>query len=277
MLKIGDFAKLAQVSTKTVRHYDKKGLLKPAWIDRFTGYRYYTVSQLAQLNRILALKDLGFSLAQIQQMLSEPLSLDELRGMFRLKHAELARHIAEEQARLERISDRLAQIEQEETLFLSMYSHEKEQHIMEPTIITKPAFTVVGISVVSNNQNQEIPKLWEQFAPRAHEIDAQSGIAYGVCGAMDENNHYPYMAGYEITANGATPDGMERWEISEQTYAIFPCSLDNIGETYEHIFTKWLPQSEYKQADSPDFEYYPAAFNPNSNKEMAIYLPLAKK
>ena len=67
MLKIGEFSRLAQVSTKTLRHYDQCGLFRPAWIDRFTGYRYYTLSQLPQLNRILTLKDLGFSLEQIGQ------------------------------------------------------------------------------------------------------------------------------------------------------------------------------------------------------------------
>lgn len=48
MLKIGDFAKLAQVSTKTVRYYDQRGLLKPAWIDRYSGYRYYTAAHKQQ-------------------------------------------------------------------------------------------------------------------------------------------------------------------------------------------------------------------------------------
>ena len=66
MLKIGDFSKLAQVSVKTLRHYGKLGLLTPAWIDRFTSYRYYTLDQLRRLNRILALKDLGFSLEQVR-------------------------------------------------------------------------------------------------------------------------------------------------------------------------------------------------------------------
>ena len=60
MLKIGEFSRLAQVSPKTLRLYDERGLLKPAWIDRFSGYRYYTLEQLTHLNRILALKDLGY-------------------------------------------------------------------------------------------------------------------------------------------------------------------------------------------------------------------------
>jgi DNA-binding transcriptional MerR regulator len=59
MLKIGDFSRLGQVTVKTLRHYGQLGLLKPAWIDRYTGYRYYSLEQLPRLNRILALKELG--------------------------------------------------------------------------------------------------------------------------------------------------------------------------------------------------------------------------
>ncbi len=65
MMKIGDFSKLSRVSIKALRYYDEMGLLKPIEIDRFTGYRYYSASQLSSLNRIIALKDMGFSLEQI--------------------------------------------------------------------------------------------------------------------------------------------------------------------------------------------------------------------
>ncbi|MBC7811584.1 MAG: MerR family DNA-binding transcriptional regulator, partial [Burkholderiales bacterium] len=61
MFKIGDFSKISQVSARMLRHYDDIDLFKPAHIDPFTGYRYYTVDQLPRLNRLLALKDLGLS------------------------------------------------------------------------------------------------------------------------------------------------------------------------------------------------------------------------
>ena len=71
MIEIGDFSKLSQVSVKALRLYDEMGLLKPARVDNFTGYRYYSADQLPRLNRILALKDLGFSLGQIAQLLKD--------------------------------------------------------------------------------------------------------------------------------------------------------------------------------------------------------------
>ena len=113
MFRIGEFSRLSQVSVKTLRYYDEVGLLKPRRVDRFTGYRYYSAAQLPRLNRILAFKDLGFSLEQIVQLLDEDLPASQLRGMLRLKQAETQQRVQEEQERLARIEARLAQIEQE--------------------------------------------------------------------------------------------------------------------------------------------------------------------
>jgi len=116
MIRIGDFSKLSQVSIKTLRYYDEMGLFKPINVDRFTGYRYYSASQLPRLNRILALRDLGLSLDQIAQVLDEGVSPEQLRGMLRLKRAELQQHIAGEQERLARVEARLNTIDLEDTM-----------------------------------------------------------------------------------------------------------------------------------------------------------------
>jgi len=113
MIKIGDFSKISQVSVKTLRYYAEIGLLKPSQIDPFTGYRLYTIEQLPRINRILALKELGFSLEEIDQVLSQGLSSDELRGILRLKQAEITVRLQSDQDMLRRIDARLKQIEQE--------------------------------------------------------------------------------------------------------------------------------------------------------------------
>ena len=113
MFRIGEFSQMAQVTIRTLRHYDELGLLKPVHTDRFTDYRYYTIEQLPQLNRILALKDLGFSLEQIARSLKDDVSPDQLRGMLMMKQAELEQQVQEEQMRLARVATRLRQIEQE--------------------------------------------------------------------------------------------------------------------------------------------------------------------
>jgi DNA-binding transcriptional MerR regulator len=116
MIKIGDFARLSQVSVVTLRYYDEMNLLKPVKVDHFTGYRYYSADQLPRLNRILALKDLGFSLEQIKLMLYDGLSFEQLRGMLEMQGREVKQRVAEEQQRLRRIEARLRQIELEDKM-----------------------------------------------------------------------------------------------------------------------------------------------------------------
>jgi DNA-binding transcriptional MerR regulator len=116
MIRIGDFSKLSRVPVKTLRYYDEVGLLKPVEVDRFTGYRLYEYSQLSDLNRILALKDLGFSLEEIGRLLDDDLSVEQLRGMLKLRETESRERVQEEAERLERIRARLKQIEQENNM-----------------------------------------------------------------------------------------------------------------------------------------------------------------
>src|SRR3954449_11144857 len=116
MIRIGEFSKLAQVPIGTLRYYDQVGLLKPVEVDRYTGYRYYSVSQLPRLNRILALKGLGFSLEQIGVVLAEGLTLEQMRGMLRLRHAQISQQLVDMQNQLVEVEVRLQQIEREEQL-----------------------------------------------------------------------------------------------------------------------------------------------------------------
>ncbi len=113
MLKIGEFSRLSQVTVKTLHHYNDLGLLKPAEIDPFTSYRYYTLEQLPRIHRIMALKEMGLSLEQIGRLLAEEVSTDEMRGMLRLKQAEIQQDLREAQRRLSMIDFRLRMIDAE--------------------------------------------------------------------------------------------------------------------------------------------------------------------
>ncbi|MGZ3678864.1 MAG: MerR family transcriptional regulator [Ktedonobacterales bacterium] len=114
MIRIGEFSKMVQVPVATLRYYDQIGLLKPVEVDRITGYRYYAASQLPRLHRILALKGLGFSLEQICLVLDEGLTPEQMRGMLRLRHAQISQQLAEMQGQLIEVEMRLHQIERED-------------------------------------------------------------------------------------------------------------------------------------------------------------------
>ena len=115
MFKIGEFSRLGQVSTRMLRHYDKLGLLVPSHTDEWTSYRYYTLDQLAQLHRIIALKELGFSLQDIADLLEKEdgLSVAEMQGMLLLKRREVRQEISEASWRLQQIEARLARLAEE--------------------------------------------------------------------------------------------------------------------------------------------------------------------
>lgn len=95
MIRIGDFSKLSRVTIKTLRFYGETGLLKPVSVDRFTGYRYYEFGQLPRLHRILALKDLGFSLEEIGRLLESGLSGEQMRGMLELRRTGIRQKVRE--------------------------------------------------------------------------------------------------------------------------------------------------------------------------------------
>jgi DNA-binding transcriptional MerR regulator len=113
MFRIGDFSRLARVSCRLLRYYDEIGLLKPSATDGSSGYRYYTAEQLARLNRILVLRDLGFSLDEITRIVATDLSAAELRGMLLMRRREVERSIETEVGRLRHIESRIQQIEAE--------------------------------------------------------------------------------------------------------------------------------------------------------------------
>jgi len=100
MLKIGDFSKLSRISIRMLRHYDEIGLLEPKDVDRFTSYRYYGEDQLTVASRINVLKDMGFSLSTIGEILkiyNNPKALSEFLA---IKQAEVQAEAVEIKQRL---------------------------------------------------------------------------------------------------------------------------------------------------------------------------------
>jgi DNA-binding transcriptional MerR regulator len=109
MFRIGEFSQLARVSRRLLQFYDQQGLLTPAWTDPASGYRYYSAQQLTRLNRILALKELGFSLDDIALMLRADIADADIHAMLLAKRAEVERTIQDDLQRLRRLEVRLQQ------------------------------------------------------------------------------------------------------------------------------------------------------------------------
>ena len=94
MYKISEFANLMGVSTKTLRLYDEKGILKPFYVDEITGYRYYGPAQINQLTAILELKSIGLTLEEIRMFQQKEYSLDDELKMLEEKRNTIDKMIA---------------------------------------------------------------------------------------------------------------------------------------------------------------------------------------
>lgn len=101
MLKIGDFSKLSRITVRMLRHYDEIDLLKPQSVDEWTGYRHYDEAQLLAANKIQLLKNLGFRLSAIKEMLAHFDDYDEIGKLLKIRRTEL---VAEERELHERIA-----------------------------------------------------------------------------------------------------------------------------------------------------------------------------
>ena len=94
-LKIGEFSRLMQVTVKTLRHYEQKGLLKPDEVDEWTGYRYYSINQMQRLQTIRDLQRLGFSLDEIKDLFEDNSHIPSIRQLtekIKIQHSVIARN-----------------------------------------------------------------------------------------------------------------------------------------------------------------------------------------
>lgn len=115
-MKIGAFAHLGQVSIRMLRHYDALGLLKPTFIDPETGYRHYSARQLPLLRRLRTLRDLGFALDDIRELLDDGVPHEISLARLRQRRDEQQERAAQEHSRLHRLDAYLRAIENEDTM-----------------------------------------------------------------------------------------------------------------------------------------------------------------
>jgi DNA-binding transcriptional MerR regulator len=111
MLRIGEFSKLAQVSTRMLRYYDEQELLKPARVDEQTGYRFYQADQLSTLQKIILLRDLKFSLPEIIDLVHENTSDTYFKQRLNEKYQHIELEISEEKKRLQMIKQTIRRID----------------------------------------------------------------------------------------------------------------------------------------------------------------------
>jgi DNA-binding transcriptional MerR regulator len=248
MFSIGESARYGRVSVRMLRHYDAIGLLTPASVEPDTGYRFYRASQLAELNRLLALKDLGFTLEQVRSIMAETVTAAELRGMLRLRQAEIQSRIEEDTARLARVEARLLSIEDESRVPADGVVIKR----LEPVRVAELTGTATGyepqaITPVIQPLYQE---LWQRLAT-AGLVQAGPGVAYyeDAPGALVVHAAVPVNA--ELTGRGhGGGHGLSIVDLPEVASAaaiIHHGSMDDVLPTVQAL-ARWIDATGCRSA-----------------------------
>ncbi|MEU8383620.1 MerR family transcriptional regulator [Streptosporangium sp. NPDC048865] len=136
MWRIGQLARMAGVSERTLRHYDRIGLLPPAAVDGSTGYRRYGVAELTRLERIRGLRRLGLPLRRIADLLNAPEA--QLRQALTEVVTDIAHDIAALAAAAAHAEDRLAtpmSILPQETTVGPRHLRVRRSHLDHPSML----------------------------------------------------------------------------------------------------------------------------------------------
>lgn len=183
MLKIGDFSKICQVSIRALRHWDSIDLLKPALTDPQTGYRYYSIAQVDDVNRILAFRTMGLALEQVAKLLHDNPSTSDIRAMLRLKQLELQQQIEHAASVLQMVESRLNQIDHHGTMpnYEVALKSAEPQHIMAIRERTPDMVALVNLlhetyPYARQKDNTNLLAVFHDDAYLENEIDIEVGF-----------------------------------------------------------------------------------------------------
>ncbi|GGO94072.1 MerR family transcriptional regulator [Wenjunlia tyrosinilytica] len=246
MFNIGDFAKHGRVSVRMLRHYDAIGLLRPAHVDPVSGYRFYEAGQLARLNRVIALKDLGFTLEQVQTILDEQVSVEELRGMLRLRRAQLEMAIAADATRLARVEARLHTIESE-----------GDMPVDDVVVKRIPAVRVAELTGTAAGYGPEdigpvVQPLYEELCRRLADAGVTrtgSNIAYYEDSPRGDETIVVH-AGVTVAAEPGTGQGFEIVDlpaIDSAATIVHRGSMEKVMPTVQAL-ARWIDTNGYRSA-----------------------------
>lgn len=264
--RIGMFSKMNQVTIKTLRHYDEIGLLKPAYVEQWTGYRYYTTEQLPILHKILALRDMGFTLEEIKQILGGA----SQQSLLMKKKAELMTKIAED-------TMKLAQVE----CYLSGHIKETEN----PVIVKElPEVIVASMRVVIENYDSlfsvvpsmgaEMERLGCVCALPAYCFNIyhdgeykEENIDIEVCEAVTEKKPDSEMVKFQVLP-----------KVPNAACILHKGPYSELGRTYRALLA-WIAQNEYEIVDFARESYIDGIWNKDSDRDWLteIQIPVRKR
>lgn len=231
MLSIGAFAQIGQVTHRMLRHWDTAGLLEPAHVDEFSGYRSYDPAQLERLHRIVALRQLGFGLDDIASILDQGVDADRIAALLRIRRAEVEQEHRIAAARLVDVQRRLHLIE-------------KEKHMSNIEIIEKPlpAVRLAAVRALVADQPEVADVVGPAFDAVADVIGAEKGsLATPIAQYEMIDDGLEIVVGYAY--GGPAQEGFDIIELPAAETAVCGIhlgSMEHIAESWQAIHSEVL-------------------------------------
>lgn len=260
---ISEFARLGQVSVRMLRHYDSIGLLSPDRMGPSSGYRSYSPDQLNPLNRIVALKGLGFTLDQVSRLVHDDLHVDELRGMLRLRRAQLEEQARAVEVQLAAVETRLWMIEKESTV--------------SPDYVVK---TVPALRLVARTATVDAERLSEHIEPMFEAVAAplrhiSGSLSTPIATYAETEAGLDVVVGYAYA--GLPPDGTEVRDLPEATAVcgVHLGPMTRIQESWQSLH-RWVVDNGYTFAGPCRELYVRAESDDQSDWVTELQQPVAQ-
>jgi predicted transcriptional regulator YdeE len=147
---------------------------------------------------------------------------------------------------------------------------------VEPQIVEKGTFAVMGVQSASPFETDDFETIWEEYMAHHEEVEPYStdGAHYGVTFPGEEEGVLEYLAGMATEGVEEAPEGLVLREVPGGRYAVFGCTVAAIHDTYEHIFHEWQPPAG-SEVDSSrvGFERYEPG-TASGESPVSIYVPV---
>lgn len=150
---------------------------------------------------------------------------------------------------------------------------------MQPTIIERAAFTVIGMEAVFRQGEDGYAELWQRFIPHEDEIAGklEPSVSYGVCVPL-ANGVVRYITGFQVDEDAAIPEGMVRFQVPAQRYAMFTHTgtAPQISTSFQAIHAHLLAEHDLRAQDGIDLERYDTRFDDpfNPASQMELHIPI---
>lgn len=251
-LKIGEFSRLGRVTVRALRHYEEIGLLVPEIVDRWTGYRYYAVSQLQNIQNITLLKGLGYSLKEIRALWDDDTHYPTVESL---------------EEKIKSCEAELAVLRERKRMLKAIVASQKKNHTMEKLYFESlPAMIVASHRTIIPSY-QDLGRLCvEVIGPEMARLGCECPEP-GYCYTIEHGGYKPQDIDIEyceqVKEKGKDSETVKFKDVPEVPTAV--CmkifgNYDKLYENYQNLFT-WIEKEGYKIIGAPRTNYIDGIWN----------------